>query len=259
MKKKKARSTISHLISLSSSIINETSYVPDYNVGIIYSPKISSLKAYNKVIYSLENNKTLNPFEIYAVGEFTNDFAKISAEANFQVDFKKDGKEVKVRLFGGSFLFNQTNNARYNYRMDGIRGYNDYTYDHAYFGRNESKNLLSQQFAMCYGGFKIPTAVGQSNKWLVAMNVKVDIPIGIPVGLFLDAGYGYNTSANINYDFGIHVPLMDDVFEIYFPVFWSQDIQGAIDANGTTYGQLIRFILHVEKINPFQLLRDFEF
>jgi len=263
-KKKKARSTMSHLLTLKGIGLTESKYAQiNYNEdpgeGAPTHQEHNLNKAFGQLLYSFQNLKTLNPFGANLVAEVSDDFAKISAEANFQFDFKKSGKEVKIRLFGGSFLFNETNNGRYNYRMDGIRGYNDYTYDHVYFGRNEFSGVLSQQMAMGYGGFKMPTAVGQSNSWLVAMNVKADIPIGLPLGVFLDVGYGYNTSANINYDFGIHVPLIDDVFEIYFPVFWSQDIQGAIDANGTTYGQLIRFTLHVEKINPFQLLRDFEF
>ena len=260
--KSKARSFVSSQLTLKGvSVVETYFYGPYYSQSSTSSDyiEVSDAKSFGQLSYTMQNSKTLNPFGVNAVAEFTNDFAKLSAEANFQFDFKKSGKEVKIRLFGGSFLFNETNSARYNYRMDGIRGYNDYTYDHVYFGRNEFSGVLSQQMAMGYGGFKIPTAVGQSNSWLVAMNVKAGIPIGLPLGVFLDVGYGYNTSANINYDFGIHVPLIDDVFEIYFPVFWSQDIQSAIDANGTTYGQLIRFTLHVEKINPFQLLRDFEF
>jgi hypothetical protein len=143
--------------------------------------------------------------------------------------------------------------------MDGIKGFTDYTYDHVFLGRNEFSGILSQQMVMGHGGFKIPTPVGQSNKWLVAANIKADIPIGIPLGLFLDVGFGYQTTANLQYNFGVHVPLVEDVVEIYFPIFWSNDIQKAIDANGTKYVNMIRFTLQLEKVNPFQILRDFSF
>ncbi len=253
-KKKNARSTKSHALTLREITVAEANRTP----GLSELPTIF-IKHYGRLKYSFKNDKTLNPFRAKVVTDFTDDFARVMAEANFQFDFKKPRKEVKVRLFAGSFLFNNTVSPRYNFRMDGIKGFTDYTYDHVFLGRNEFSGILSQQMVMGHGGFKIPTPVGQSNKWLVAANIKADIPIGIPLGLFLDVGFGYQTTANLQYNFGVHVPLVEDVVEIYFPIFWSNDIQKAIDANGTKYVNMIRFTLQLEKVNPFQILRDFSF
>ncbi|MBL4625243.1 MAG: M1 family metallopeptidase [Flavobacteriales bacterium] len=273
-KKKKARSTISHQLTIKGIQIMESKYTSlNYLLPAGSDPaygKGQTIKSFGQAIYSFQNHKTLNPFDANITAEVTNDFAKISGEANFQFDFKKEGKEVKIRLFAGSFLFNESIRGRYKFRLDGISGYNDYTYDHVYLGRNENTGAFNQQFAMGYGGFKTPTTysggdytipytVGSSSKWLVAININADIPIGVPIGVFIDVGYGAYDGATVQYDFGLYVSVLKDVAEIYFPVAWSKDIENAQGAYNTSYGNLIRFILHIEKINPFQLLRDFEF
>ncbi|MBL4651900.1 MAG: M1 family metallopeptidase [Flavobacteriales bacterium] len=266
-KKSKGRSKKSHHLTIKGIGILESFKSPiDFPTAF----NISYQKIYTQAIYSFINNKTLNPFDANVVAEVSDDFAKISAEANFQFDFKKDGKEVKIRLFGGSFLFNNSNDGRYSYRMDGISGQYDYTYDHVYLGRNETSGWLDQQFAMGYGGFKTPTTynggsfnspntIGSSSQWMVAVNINADIPIGLPLGVFLDVGYGHEKEASVQYDFGFYISLMQDVAVVYFPAFWSEDIQKAKDYYNTSYANIIRFQLQLEKINPFQLLRDFEF
>jgi hypothetical protein len=273
-KKKKARSTMSHLLTLKGIGLTESKYAQiNYNEdpgeGSPTHQEHNLGKAFGQLLYSFQNLKTLNPFGANLVAEVSDDFAKISAEANFQFDFKKSGKEVSIRLFGGSFLYNNSNNSRYGFRLDGVTGIYDYTYDHVYLGRNETTGALDQQFAMGGGGFKMPTTynggdntipytVGVANNWLIALNVNVDIPIGLPIGVFLDVGYGHFYNSMIQYDFGFYISLMQDVAVVYFPAFWSQDIKTAKNAYNTDYSEVIRFQLQLENINPFQLLRDFE-
>lgn len=254
-KKREARNTHSTKLRLREITINEK-YSSSCDDGSCVQGKGNTVRNYYQILYQHYNQTTLNPYNAVVKLEGAKDFAKLSWEGNFQLDYKKKNKSFNIRLFAGSFLFNDTNHPRFNWRMDGTSGYYDYLYDHVFLGRNESGNLLGQQFVATQGGFKIPTPVGQSHKWITAVNVKADIPIPIPVGLYAD--FGYNEAQSFNYNFGIHIPLAKDVFEIYFPISYSEDVKTAIDANALTYSDLIRFTLHLEKVNPFKLIQDID-
>jgi hypothetical protein len=242
--KKRERSVFNHMVTLKAIYIQEQT---DFS-GFLFSQN----KSFAQLIYNLSNTNTLKPYSVFLRAEATDDFAKMSIESNFRFKFKKDKKSLDIRIFAGSFLFNQTNNARYNWRMDNQSGMNDYTYEYVMLDRSKLDPVLGNQFALSHGGFKVPTPVGQSNLWIAAANMKFDIPIGLPIGLFADIGV--NHTGVPNYDVGIYLPLAKDIFEIYFPLYYSNDIQQAIAANNLKYGNLIRFTLHLEKINPFEII-----
>lgn len=190
-------------------------------------------------------------------------------QAGMFVNYTKKGKGFSARLFLGKHFYNDSNNPRYNWRMDGQNGFTDYMYDQLYLGRNENSGFLSQQFVENEGGFKVPTAVGQSHDWILAMNLKFEAPIPVPFGIYADVGANPKEellSSGIreivvkwNYDVGIYIWLIRGAFEVYFPFIYSNEIQAAYAANGIEYGETIRFKFNLNLANPLRAVRSFKF
>lgn len=252
LKRKVANSSVKQVLSLRSVNITENS-----KLNCDTCLNISNQLMFNEVSYTLANNKALNPIDFTTTVQQNDQFLQASAELNYRMRFKKPGKFFHARLFAGKYIYNNSNNPRYNWRMDGQSGIYDYTYDHLFLGRTEgTDDVMSHQFTDNHGGFKTPTGVGQSHDWLVAMNLKGDFPIPPPLGGFIDIGY--NEGGALVYDAGLYASFARNVFEIYFPLTYSQNIINYFDANGITFYERIRFTLHLNKLNPFKLLKDFE-
>jgi hypothetical protein len=146
--------------------------------------------------------------------------------------------------------------------MDGQQGYNDYLFNHYYIGRTEGTGLLSHQFNETDGGFKTYTIIGETWDWLGAINIKSSLPGNLPLKLFADIGIFpdknniYNSSIPIFYDAGIQISIINNIFDIYFPLLMSKEIKDSNTLNKVKYAQTIRFTLALDKIDPFKLLRD---
>src|SRR5690606_37637222 len=101
-------------------------------------------------------------------------------------------KALFIRGYGGKFFqWGGSDNSRY-YLATTHTGVNDYLYDDTYLGRLENRGFLSQQMAVREGGFASRTAmyantIGMSDNWLMALNLKTDIPylnLPLPVRIF---------------------------------------------------------------------------
>ena len=218
---------------------------------------------YGRLAYTLRNSYPLRPYELTVGTDIHDDFDRFWLEFDSEFVMNANERAVKLRLFWGSFSYHNTNLARYNFRMDGINGPQDFRYDHIFVGRYEREGFLSQQFVEGHGNFKIPTANGQSNEWLVALNLKVEAPFKVPFGLFADFGFsaaGLSGFSDLLYTSGFYVWLVPDAVEVYFPipvsVFTAEDIQNEIDARGSNYSELIRFMINFNEINPLNLMRN---
>ena len=106
-----------------------------------------------------------------------------------------------------------------------------------------------------HGAFKTPTAIGQSNAWIIALNYKVRHK-KLPVGIFADAGF--NPMLTINYDAGVYFPIITNIVEVYVPLVFSETIATANSTNGLKTKDLVRFQFDINKINPVELIRRFD-
>ncbi len=117
-----------------------------------------------------------------------------------------------------------------------MRKYN--LFDYNFYGRSEDDGLLSQQFIMAEGGFKSQLEPAFANEWMTTLNASTTIWNWIfaygDAGFFKDSG----NSAKFIYDSGIRLNLVEDYFELYFPVYSNNGWELAEDA----YDQRIRFI-----------------
>lgn len=220
-------------------------------------------EVYGRIQYSAVNHYPIRPYEFTTQVDFHRSFVRLGLELSNHFVFNWRERKVHTRLYTGIFLNNKSNNAAFNFRMDGVNGTHDFRYDYTFVGRRDVNGPAAQQFVHGMGDFKIPTAVGQSRSWLAAANIKVEAPFRIPIGIFVDIGFsdsGKRPISDLLYTSGLYIWLIKDAVEVYFPVlssvFTAEDIKNEITINDVKYWQLIRFMINFNEINPFKLLRE---
>jgi len=275
LKKRFARSKITQHIGYTNNnlFVDHASY----HIDLIDSSK-STIGLQNKATiinnfyYTLQNNRTINPFDVAFNFQHNDQFGKASATFNYAVTFKNKNT-LDIRLFAGAFIFQNNNiKANYNFRLSGFNGYQDYLFDYNYIGRNEIDGVPAAQMVEKDGAFKVPTYLGQSSKWLVALNIKSPKIGKIPLKLFADIGtseslfasrklngLGTNPKAlkneRILYDVGLDICLWKNILEIYVPFAYSHDIKtNLITINKDYFFDTIRFTLNLHNINPRNML-----
>jgi Peptidase family M1 domain len=212
----------------------------------------------NNIRYTYQNKNLLQAKSLIVDFQQNQEIIKLSLDASIFINYKNSKKGFKIRSFMGSFLWeNSTSNIDYRYRISGSTGADDYLFDYIFLGRNESyNNILSQQFVDDQGGFSINTAYGQSWNWVWTVNLTSDLPGKIPFEPYLNIGtYGdafkQESTQNILYEGGIKLPIIKNVFEISFPVFYSKNIKDNVGLMYDNYLQKIRFTLRFDLLNPY--------
>jgi hypothetical protein len=202
---------------------------PDYNVfNINWSHSDPNFKRYFS----------------YNIGtEISTKFGKIDGRIEWRKLFK-DNRQLNFRLFAGTFLYNDTGNSNFfSYALDRPT---DYLFDYNYYGRSEGSGLFSQQLIVSEGGFKSQLEPAFANQWIATGNTSYSIWKYIYA--YGDVGFIKNRfqSAKFVYDSGVRVNLLQDYFELYFPVYSSNGWEIA----HPDYDQNIRFIVTLD-INTF--------
>ncbi|MDF2435717.1 MAG: hypothetical protein K0Q95_93 [Bacteroidota bacterium] len=266
-KKKIARSPYTHSVNIRPYIlILKDDY--RYNISVdsfgssYTTEKKSVTESYSDLTYKFSKRDAITPYDVSL--NLQNGFfmTKASITANYSYKFKNKNKSFDVRFFAGSFIGPMTSAAgAYRFRMSGWRGYQDYLYDNIYLGRTETDGILANQFTENEGAFKFYSPVGQSAKWLTALNLKSTLGnMKIPLALYADIGTCDNDGLitdKILYDAGVCLTLRKNIFEVYFPVLICNDFQKYKDANDLQYVETIRFTLNINLLNPFNLAKNF--
>jgi hypothetical protein len=240
LKEPKANSPITRTLMLKGYGIQEEyfNYVQDPVDSLFRPEKKNEQLYYGLLRYSHRNDRTFNPFNYAGELQSGKNFMKLTAEANIRIDYHIKNKSLYVRAFAGKF-FNINNpasftNDRY-YLNSTFSGANDYLYDDTYIGRNEREGLASQQVSIREGGLKIPTPflaspLGRNDNWLAAINLKSDLPVKLPIRLFLDVAVFADASKlnpsgdKILFDGGVEFHIKDMV-NIYVPLVMSRDFK----------------------------------
>ncbi len=259
-KPKLARSPISQKISFryiavveSEKMKNKGSY--DSSLVLVNTKTLNSFIDLN---YLLTNKKTLMPHALGVNLRYGGDFAFATTDFTISrlLDVKK--KKITLRLYAGAFLFNNSNNGRYNLRGDGIRGYNDYTYSQTFIGRNNIDGFWSHQFTEGFANLKAQTANGQSNKWNAGANLYCDLPIPF-LKIFADVVFAeskkFENGSVKSYvqtvsDAGLYCSIGKGVLNLYLPLYISNAIKSEYNANSYTFSRRIRFSLNINQLAP---------
>lgn len=231
------------------------------SVGSIYiteltkrekSPIVNEDNLYTIADWRSRRKTTLSSSVINFKTTLHENFELFEAQGIHTLSYKQGTKDVRLRVYAGMFGNNQTVSPRYNLRMDGQRGWYDYTLSQVHLERGTDHDFWQQQMNDNHGAFKTPTSVGQSNDWLAAFNIDADVPLKLPIGLYTD--FGTSSTESLLYNAGIRISVIPKIIDVYFPVVWSEAIENAYSVNDVTYNEQIRFTLHLDRLNPYKAL-----
>ena len=197
---------------------NMGQYISIRNVMVNREENLMSEEAPNYNVINLKygfSNKNLVDFYAFnADVQFASKFGKLSGSFEFRKLFLSN-RQINVRLFAGTFLYNNTNTDYFSFALDRPT---DYLFDYNYYGRSEDTGLFSQQIIIAEGGFKSKLPDAFANEWIATSNITTNIWKYI----FAYGDFGFlsnNGRVPFVYDSGVHVNLVPDYFELYFPVY----------------------------------------
>jgi Peptidase family M1 domain len=204
--------------------------------------------------YELAQKGLPNPFGLSAVLEWQSYTDAFERPAKYlrgsfewrQQFFYRDKKSVGARVFAGYFLQNTQRKRGVERTAFSLnpQGFNDYRFDHVFLGRSEDKGPLSRQASRREGGFKAafgaPFAgvLGNSNNYILALNLEADLPARLPLGIplkpWFDLGYfddatllgaGRPRNEQLMWSGGLMLSFGKGAFELYFPLVNSKNLK----------------------------------
>jgi len=277
--KKNKRSSINQSIQLRSVFLF---YNANINSDAAYS--IPSNSRIDELSYSINNKKVINKNSFTATIQNINEngnAVKLFAEFKQSINYDKPKKKLDVRFFAGTFLmFDKSipsgDAGFYEFKSSGNNGQYDYLFDHALMGRSAYNGLFAYQLLEKDGNLLMPVSIASTNSWVASANFVTTIPGPIPIRLFADFGY-INASSfssqtgttsytpTFQYVAGIKLVVFEDIFEINFPLFNSNDFENYYLLNYQNYQyensfqhivRKITFTLNLNKLNPIKIVRD---
>ncbi len=262
LKKKPFASKVSQSFVLRYVHINESiaSYSFD-DIGQII-PMNGNYSIY-EIAYHLKNNKLLYPHDLNISLQNVTGFMKLYSDFQIKVNYPKSKSGLDIRLFAGVWI-RQPDVAEYGFTLAGGSSAYDYAYDQMFLGRNNNEGLKSRQIFTQDGFFKVPAFSGDftADVFLTAANFELPVP-KTPVAFFADLGYlgksvSESTTDAFQYDGGIMVRIPNDILELYFPLFMSAQLDEQFP-DGTKYADKITFMMNLNVLNVFELMRKLEF
>ena len=204
---------------------NLTNQEPDYSVF--------------NLRYTNRNPGITHAFNYNADLQIANKFSKVSATA-FYRKLYLNNRQLNLRMYAGAFLKNNTrkNGNFFSFALDRPT---DYLFDYNYYGRSEDSGLFSQQYIVAEGGFKSQLQPAFADQWIVTTNASTTLWKYIYA--YGDMGFVKNRGVNpvFMYDAGIQVSLLDDYFELYFPLYSNL----GWEIGQPNYDQKIRFTVSI--------------
>ena len=178
--------------------------------------------------------------------QLSSGFGKLAGELQYRKLFN-NSRQINLRFYAGSFIYNTTNSNSYDFGLDKPK---DYLFEYELFGRSETTGFFSQQFILAEGGFKSKLIPSGSNQWLVTTNASFNVWNWVEV--YGDVGFIKNKNSNETfvYDSGISFNLVPDYFELYFPVYSNN----GWEISQSKYPEKIRFVV---TLSPKTLLNLF--
>ena len=195
--------------------------------------------------YNVFNAKYINTkseatqhFNFITDFQLSNSFGKTAIELEFRRLFNNN-RQLNLRFFAGSFLYNKTNSDYFSFALDRPT---DYLFDYNYYGRSETSGFFSQQTILADGAFKSKLDVAFANQWITTANVSFNVWNWVEV--YGDLGFVKNKfqKEKFVYDNGIRLNLVTDYFEFYFPVYSNNGWEIA----QSNYAEKIRFIMTID-------------
>lgn len=189
--------------------------------------------------YQYSNQSMLDSYTSRVDYQIGQKFSKVSFTAKYRKLFLSN-RQIEFRLFAGAFLYNHTDSDYFNFGLDRPT---DYLFDYNYYGRSETSGLFSQQFIESEGGFKSILKPRFADAWLTSLNASLSLYRDV-LYIYGDLGLlkNKNRATYMRYDSGIRLSLVQDYFEVFFPVYSNRGWEMGQDR----YDQHIRFIVSLD-------------
>ncbi len=263
IRKKHLNSKLKHSFSIRNILIDEQdvlTFIPS-PLGIDVTVIGPNKYMVNEIKYNFENKLTIFPHNFNAVAEIGEGYTKFYTEFKITACYPKKKYGLDVRIFAG--IMNTAYNIifqdyeKHAFTLSGNNGYYDDLYDEIFLGRNDNQGKLANQMSMTDGFFKIPRLGNEftSQEKAFAVNFELAVPFNLPVALFADIGSV--SESGLLYDAGIMLRLPNNFFEVYFPLFWSDDFDA--EFGSLPYREKISFMVDLDLANVFELMRKLEF
>lgn len=208
----------------------------------------------------------LHPFNIELIGLHHERFTRASVDATWSAIYDSRKHRITLRGFGGVFLRNDgLTDPSMGWRLHW--GSSDLLHDHLYFEREALGRNRSLQISKDQGGFKTPTATGTSDSWITALNMELDMPFALPIALFGSYGLspftavtstGTSTGTKGQWEMGVGLRVWRDMVEVWVPLTVSADMRREDELRTRTFGERIRIVFALEKMDPTQALRKLQ-
>ena len=268
---------------------------PEFDVEGLYLRKRWSKSTIFEVRYEAVQKRLPNPHQFMATLEsqpqYRNRFDQPGKYLKGSLEWKQQfyyqaKRKVTARAFVGYFLQNTERHSGVEPVAFALnpQGFNDYRFDEVYFGRSDDQGFRAQQVSQREGGFKnafgsaFGGTMGNSNNYILALNLKADLPARLPWGLplrpWLDIGYfddattiGANRPAKeqVLWSGGLMLEFLQGNLEVYFPLFNSKNLKeryceqsGGSNTSaifcGGNYFKWISFSANIHKLDPNRIL-----
>ncbi len=280
------RSTISKWVDFKTSLIEEQNFdqFVDYPKDSLFHPNgvTTSFRYVNQLSLNLQDDRALYPYSLRVELQQSELFYRINLTGNYFMNYP-DGGGLNVRFFAAKFgAWNNKNNsalARYEPKLLGVDGEEDYLYEDYFIGRSATYALdrpsvpnqgySAQQIMNRDGGLKLRIddldyLQGKSSDWVSALNFNTSLPAGlfpfpVPIRIFFDVGT-YSEAWQNNpptskflYTGGIQLSLFKNVLNIYAPLIYSSDFKPAFSA--LPYGRRITFSIDIQNLRYKKFIR----
>jgi hypothetical protein len=233
----------------------------------------------NQLTYGVENSRVLYPYDYQLQVQQGKDFYRVNLTGNFLFNYTKGGG-MRVRVFAAKFGYIGGENIeafRYQPKLLGVTGEEDYTYSNPFLGRTASyanadkpvsnKGLAAQQIMIRDGGFKLRLdpfeyIQGRSENWVAAVNFNSTLPKGmfpieLPLRVFADIGTyaeAWKKEAETSrflFVAGLQVSLFKQLLNIYAPIVYSKEFRSNLKTlpEMNTFFKRLTFSIDVHRFN----------
>ena len=271
-----ARSTRQAWIEWKTYLIGEKQpgdYVRKSTDSLSYPAAVSSysFRYLNQLSARIGDTRALYPYAALLQLQQADRFYRVNFTGNYFFNYETGGG-MNLRLFAAKFGYLGGNGgsldlSRFQPKLTGVAGDEDYTYSNYFFGRNEYTGLASQQIMMRDGGLKIrvpnfPFLEGRSDNWVSSLNINTTLPRSIvppwlPLRAFFDIGTYAGAwqpdplTSHFLYVGGLQLSLLHDVLHFYIPIFYSGDFSDQLKTlpDQNRFWKKLSFSVNIQDFN----------
>lgn len=169
--------------------------------------------------YVLRKPGIINYSRFFADLQIADKFSKVAVNYEYRKLFENN-QQFSFRFYAGTFLKNNTAGDS-NFFSFALDRPTDYLFDFPYLARSSESGIFSQQIIIAEGGFKSKLNTPFADQWITTANFNTSIWRYIQA--YGDIGLVKNkfNAAKFVYDSGIRLVLVEDYFELFFPVYSS--------------------------------------